>query len=1018
MCLPYRTVLLCCITFLLTGPVTRVSGQGYVLTHYGSGDGLGHDDVRTIAVDSSGFIWMATWDGLTRYDGTDFKTYFHDPADSTTIPYFSVSQVFVDCKDNLWITTDNGMLSVFNRATETFSRISSIGGYAVTDLACFNYSPDGYLWFILDKGALRYEPSSEETLFYPWRNKPADRLILKFARNRLMFDSNNEPWLIGTEAVKLDIGTDGSDGQRYTEVKSFNTIERLPGRIGTFFNAAGYSTMVEDTSGNLWLASLSGLFRYDEAGKCFMEVGRDSGRIRFTGDQPVIFYNYDTGLNICFPEKDSVIIVPADICGLPTTYMLHDPEMLWFSRQGQGGTPAGVVKMVFTPHEFRHINPLPTNFNELNVFGLIKDENDALWIASRDRNYLIRIPPGNGVPKKKLILNEQEIKDLWHARSFLPDTGAIWIGYYNNLLLHYDLETGKTEKHYPARVNHTMCYDRDGSILIADDGIIRYNPVTRQSTRLLTLRDTSYIFTFYRQGNILWAGCSNSYLLEYNLDTGDHSLIRLAQGVTNYEAVCEGDSGDLWIATLGTGVCRYNHVTGEKTFYTTSSGLSNNTTYSILRDPEGNMWVSTNKGLSVINPVTGLIRSFGENDGQPIREFNSDASWITGDGKFLFGGVGGAVEFDPLEVLHGTNENTTRKIIIKELDVSGLRRTFDKPVYKEDTVYLKKGDDNFHLSFVLPEYRNPSIIRYRYRLGGEEANWYYTDHNDRNINFSNLAPDWYTLDIEATDLSGSWSNSKTITIRIKPYFYQTTLFRVTLPLILLTLFSLIGWTILKQMNQRERQKRDMLRQQALRAQMNPHFIFNALNSINYFISNNDRLSANRYIADFSKHIRTVLNNMNEDFVRLSVEIDAIEDYLKIEHLRFGDKFDYDLIIEKDVRTDSLKTSPGLIQPFVENAIWHGVMGVTGRKGMIRIRFHGKGSGIACVVEDDGVGRARSEAMKDKSLPRKSRGISLALERLKIINNILLTDCRITISDLYPDRTETGTRVEIDLPSAP
>lgn len=1017
MCLPSRTVLLFCTAVMLAGPLTGVYGQGYVLTRYGSEDGLGHDDVRTIAVDSSGFVWMATWDGLTRYDGTDFITYFHDPADSTTIPYFSAAQVVVDCKDNLWVTTDNGMLSVFNRATEKFNRIRSIGGYPVTDLTCFGSGPDGYIWFVLGKGVLRHDPSSEESLFYPWRNKPADRLDLKFTYNGLVFDNNGEPWLAGIDVVKLETGTDGSDGARYASVKSFNTIERLPGRIGTFFAAAGYSTMVGDTSGNLWLASLTGLFRYNEARKCFTEVGGDFSKIRFTGDHPVIFYNHDTGLNICFPEKDSVITVPKDICGLPTTYLMHDSGMLWFSHLGQGGTPAGVIKLVFTPHKFRHINPLPTKSNELNVFGLLKDENNALWIAARDRNYLIRLP-ARGVPEKKLILNEQDFKDLWHARAFLSDTGAIWIGYYNNLLLHYDLATGKTEKHYPAKVNHTITYDRDGSILIADDGIIRYDPVTRQSTRLYTIRDSVYIFTFHRQGNILWAGCSYNYLLEYNLDTGEHRLIRLAQGVTNYEDICEGTNGDLWIATLGTGVCRYNPVTGEKIFYTTSTGLSNNTTYSILRDPEGNMWVSTNKGLSVINPVTGLIRSFGENDGQPIREFNSDASLITGEGKFLFGGVGGAVEFDPLEVLHGTNEKPIQKIIIKELDVSGLRRSFDKPVYKKDTVYLDKGDDNFHLSFVVPEYRNPSIIRYRYRLGGEEANWYYTGHSDRNVNFSNLTPGWYTLDIEATDLSGSWSNRKTITIRIKPYFYQTTLFRVTLPLVLLLFFFMLAWNIIRQLNQRERQKRDMLRQQALRAQMNPHFIFNALNSINYFISNNDRLSANRYIADFSKHIRTVLNNMNEDFVRLSVEIDALEDYLKIEHLRFGDKFDYNILIDQDVRTESLRISPGLVQPFVENAIWHGVMGLTGRKGIIRIRFLSKGSGIACVVEDDGVGRARSEAMKDKTLPKKSRGISLASERLKIINNILLTDCRITISDLYPERTETGTRVEIDLPITP
>lgn len=1015
--LTYRTVLLFCTALLLKSMYHEAYAQGYVITHYNSRNGIGHDLVRTIAADSSGFIWMATWDGLTRYDGTDFVNYFHDPADSTTIPYFSVSQVCIDRTDRLWLATDNGILALLDRANGKFIRIRNVGGYCVNDLVCFDKGPDGNIWFVLTKGILKHDPESGGTWLYPWKSWPEEMPVMRFYYYRLTFDCSGRPWLAGRNILKLKLGADPSDGKLFSEIESINRLQRLPGRIGTFFDEAGNSCMVSDSSGNLWLASMTGLFRYDEADGCFTEFGGDPGKIGFACDQPVVFYNHETGLNIFFPEKDSLVTVPRDISGLPATYLLHDPGLLWFSHMGQGGTPDGVLKVVFTPHEFRHVNPFPNSYSELNVFGLIKDDEDALWIAARDRNYLIRIPPA-GIPEKKLILNDQEFKDLWHPRAFLQDTGGIWIGYYYKMLLYYDLETGHSYKHYPAKVNHTICFDRDGSLLIADDGIIKYNPVTGESKRLYTIRDSVYIFTFYRQDSILWAGCSYSYILKYNLDTGGSELIKLAQGVTNNEDICEGPNGELWIATLGTGVCRYDPETGEKVFYTTSSGLSNNTAYGILRDPEGNMWVSTNKGLSVINPVTGLIRSFGENDGLPIHEFNSDATWITGDGKFLFGGVGGAVEFDPLEVLHGTNGKTIQKIIIKELEVSGLRRTFDRPVYMKDTVYLEKGDDNFHLSFVVSEYRNPSVIRYRYRLGGEDSNWYYTDHTDRNITFSGLTPGWYNLLIEATDINGSWSLSRKLVIRIKPFFYQTIFFRVALPLVLVILLSVLGWNIIRQLNQRERQRRDMLRHQALRAQMNPHFIFNALNSINYFISNNDRLSANRYIADFSKLIRTALNNMNEDFVRLSVEIDALEDYLKIEYLRFGDKFDYYIETDQDVKMEALRISPGLVQPFVENAIWHGVMGLNGRKGMISVKFRMKGAGLVCTVEDDGVGRTRSEAMKDKTLPKKSRGISLATERLKIINNIMLSDCRINISDIYPDRTETGTRVEIDIPVMP
>jgi len=222
---------------------------------------------------------------------------------------------------------------------------------------------------------------------------------------------------------------------------------------------------------------------------------------------------------------------------------------------------------------------------------------------------------------------------------------------------------------------------------------------------------------------------------------------------------------------------------------------------------------------------------------------------------------------------------------------------------------------------------------------------------------------------------------------------------------------------IRQIKQREAQKQDALRLQSLRGQMNPHFIFNSLNSINYFISNNDKLSANRYIADFSKLIRSILHNLNHDFITLEKEIESVEDYLKIEYLRFGDKFDYNLTVEKEIADYNIKVSPGLIQPFVENAIWHGVRGLEKRKGKIDIWFGTKDRQLTCIIKDDGIGRKKSELQKSKNDQKKSKGITIVMERLRIINGLQGTSCRISITDLYPDQIDTGTIVEIDIPVA-
>ncbi|MDZ7635309.1 MAG: two-component regulator propeller domain-containing protein [Bacteroidales bacterium] len=317
---------------------------------------------------------------------------------------------------------------------------------------------------------------------------------------------------------------------------------------------------------------------------------------------------------------------------MPTELFFYGSSMLWYSHQRAGGTPAGVVKAVFTPYDFRHINPFPQENNDLNVFGIITDTKGGLWLAARDRNYLIRIG-GKGKTERINILGEKEQKELWHPRAFLPDSNGLWVGYYWEKLIHYDLSTGLIEEYNPGKTVNTMCYDSEGRILIADHGVIRFDRATGKSERLYSGGDTLNYFTFHLQDSILWVGCSHSYLMKFNLVSRKPEFIKLTGGITNIEDICVSEDGFLWLATLGSGVCRLDPVTGDRSFYTTATGLTNNTTYCVMPDSRGNIWVSTNSGISVINPASGLIRSFGENDGLMIHEFNSDASWMTDDGK-------------------------------------------------------------------------------------------------------------------------------------------------------------------------------------------------------------------------------------------------------------------------------------------------------------------------------------------------------------------------------------------------
>jgi len=230
----------------------------------------------------------------------------------------------------------------------------------------------------------------------------------------------------------------------------------------------------------------------------------------------------------------------------------------------------------------------------------------------------------------------------------------------------------------------------------------------------------------------------------------------------------------------------------------------------------------------------------------------------------------------------------------------------------------------------------------------------------------------------------------------------------------LLIFACLTWALVR--NIRQKQKANMVIQlQSLRTQMNPHFIFNSLNSVNNFISKNDERSANKYISDFSKLMRTVLKNSDQDFISLVTEIETLRIYLELEHFRFGDKFDYHLEVASNVEPDSVQVPPMLIQPYIENAIWHGLR-YKEEKGRLWVNFFIEDKKLYCTIHDNGIGRKKSAELK--TLHQKtyqSTGIKNTQERIELLNKLHKTNLGIEISDLEQDSESTGTMVKISLP---
>lgn len=204
----------------------------------------------------------------------------------------------------------------------------------------------------------------------------------------------------------------------------------------------------------------------------------------------------------------------------------------------------------------------------------------------------------------------------------------------------------------------------------------------------------------------------------------------------------------------------------------------------------------------------------------------------------------------------------------------------------------------------------------------------------------------------------------------------------------------------------------LLALKSLRSQMNPHFIFNALNSVNHFVAQNDERTANRFLSEFSRLMRLVLENSQEDFIPLYKEHEIISLYLKLEHYRFRDKFDYELSIDDNINMETVELPPMLIQPYIENAVWHGLR-YKDSKGHLSLHIKSNHNNLLVEVSDDGIGRKRSLELKTENQKKHtSTGLKNIQQRLKLINKVYNTNYQVRIEDIPGDG---GTRVFISLP---
>ncbi|MES2132331.1 MAG: histidine kinase [Bacteroidota bacterium] len=473
--------------------------------------------------------------------------------------------------------------------------------------------------------------------------------------------------------------------------------------------------------------------------------------------------------------------------------------------------------------------------------------------------------------------------------------------------------------------------------------------------------------------------------------------------------IAEDLKNNIWIATRGGGVIIKER--NRLTQLTEAKGLAGNMCKNILID-SNTVWVGTNKGLSKINrSIDGNyhIENMYSKDGLLNNEIGgiikfNHMIWVAHNN--------GITVFDPAKV---NIEKNAPPVYITQFSVNDSSYSLNKR-------HTLSFDQNYiSISYEGLSYKNAGNIEYKYRIKGIDPDWvhsYYTT-----IKYQSLAPGNYTFEVFAKSNDGTWSKKPaTLTFTILCAWWDTWWFITICIILSVTLVVVLFKYRLDSIRKAEFEK-EMLRHrissielQALRSQMNPHFVFNAINSVQYFITDNDPESSQKYLEKFSSLIRYVLDNSKLAPISLKTEINALNIYMELEALRF--KFNYEIIIKDNAPIENIYIPSMLIQPYVENAIWHGLMHKK-NIGKIKITFIINTTDLKCIIDDNGIGRKRSEEIKlnaGKIETHKSLGMSITKERLDIINKINQSNLKVTITDKINDLGEsTGTRVEIDIP---
>jgi hypothetical protein len=575
----------------------------------------------------------------------------------------------------------------------------------------------------------------------------------------------------------------------------------------------------------------------------------------------------------------------------------------------------------------------------------------------------------------------------------------------------------------PSNDIHAITKDTSENFIIcANGGFALFDPVAGKTKRftdhpqLGKISDQTTFYVLADKRNNWWIAQGNGlFYYDPKIELLTQIYLPGAQQNIQTNVVGTDSSGNVYAGGLD-GLYIISPITLKvQKVLTKRDGLTSNNIVGLLCDKMGMLWILGNIGVSRFDPRNGKFESFDVRDGIEQSNHTLCNFFMANDGEIFFTSAEGFNYFYPENI---KAVRRPLKVMLTSLEFTDSTITLPG----EKGYHLHHNQNNVSFSFLAVDFQFGPSIQYRYQLAGFDKGYIYAG-KQRTSRYTNLPPGNYSFMVEASLNGYDWFKlDNSISLHVAKAFWKTWWFNALSIAIVAGVLFLIFSSRISKVKREETLKRDFenqlaqVRMNLLRTQMNPHFLFNCLNSINSFILKNDRQNASGYLTKFSRLMRLILDNSRNEWVTLESELKAIELYVQLESLRFNHAFTYAIHISEEMDAGNIILPPMLIQPYVENAIWHGLMYRKEPGGMLTVDIKEMNDLIEVVIIDNGVGRAASEALKSKSaLQQKSYGMKITSERMRVVNVAYQINAHAAINDrVDADGQVAGTEVVLTL----